>query len=328
MTGRFESPRCTCFQPGAEEPNMNTNTIMKIHTMKTHPQRRALATVTLLSMLVISGAEAANTLYVPGDLLLCFQQQGGSNTVYVNLGNAASNYRGAAAGAADGVSHLNIVNINSTLVSAYGTNWANDPTIYAGMAGVWGGEPDDESLQNGDPSRTLYVSKARAGAGTIGLANSSGWTINTNTGMTSGAAAIYNQNNAFAQFADAAMVIAPNTVSRIDENNPFTTAGSIVIQSTAFSIFGGGVQQQGSVGDFGEMGESGTVEFALDLYRITAAEGIAGQVPGVLRKGSYEGTVTVNSSGGVSFVAVPEPSSLVLTGLAAGALAFRRRRIA
>ena len=111
-------------------------------------------------------------------------------------------------------------------------------------------------------------------------------------------------------------------------DNPFTTAGSIVIQGTAFNIFGGGVQQQGAAGSFGNVWGAGDVEFALDLYRISATESIPGQVPGVLRKGSYEGTMTVNSGGNVSFIAVPEPSALALTGLAACTLLRRRRRSA
>lgn len=301
---------------------------MKKHKMKNHPRLGSAFSAAILAMLAIGGANAANTLYAPGDLLLYFQQQGGANTVYVNVGNAATDFRGAAAGAADGGYKINFVNINTTLESAFGPNWASNATIYAGLAGVWGLDSGDESLQNGDPSRTLYVSKSRNSVGTVGAADSSGWTVNTDTGMTSGAAAIYNQNNAFEQNYDVSATVSLAAISRIDENNPFTTAGSIVIQGTAFNIFGGGVQQQGAAGSFGNVWGAGDVEFALDLYRISATESIPGQVPGVLRKGSYEGTMTVNSGGNVSFIAVPEPSALALTGLAACTLLRRRRRSA
>lgn len=301
---------------------------MKNHTMKTLIPMRMALSAAVLSMLAIGGAKAANTLYAPGDLVLYFQQQGGTNTVYVNVGNAATDFRGAAAGAADGGYNLNFMNINTTLTSAFGSNWASSSTVYAGMAGVWGGEPDDETLQDGDPSRTLYVSKGRTSVGTVGSASSSGWTVNTTTGMTNGAAGIYNQNNVFEQNYDATATVSLAAVSRIDENNPFTTAGEIVIQGTAFNIFGGGVQQQGTAGSFGNVWGAGNVEFALDLYRITARNDIDGQVPGVPRQGSYEGTMTVNSTGDVSFVAVPEPSTLALSGLAVGALLLRRRRTA
>ena len=198
--------------------------------MKTLMPMRMALSAAVLSMLAIGGAKGANTLYAPGDLVLYFQQQGGANTVYVNVGNAATNFRGAAAGAADGGYNLNFINISTTLESAFGPNWASSSTVYAGMAGVWGGEPDDETLQNGDPSRTLYVSKARTSVGTVGVAGSSGWTVNTNTGMTNGAAGIYNQNNVFEQNYDVSATVSLAAISRIDENNPFTTAGSITIQ--------------------------------------------------------------------------------------------------
>lgn len=294
--------------------------------MKKSNTIRTMLSATVLPLLAIGAATAANTFYSPGDLVLFFQKQGGTDTVYVNLGNAATDYRGAAAGAADGGYDINFLNVSTALTGAFGPGWASDSTVYAGLAGVWGLDPDDESLQNGDPSRTLYVSKSRNSVGTVGQAGSGGWTVNTNTGMTNGAANIYNQNNAFEQNYDALTTISLNSISRIDENNPFTTAGSITIQGTAFGIFGGGVQQQGAAGSFGDVWGAGTVEYALDLYRITATDAIVGQVPGAARQGSFEGMVTVNSNGDVSFIAVPEPSSLALSGLAVGALVLRRRR--
>jgi hypothetical protein len=83
------------------------------------------------------------------------------------------------------------------------------------------------------------------------------------------------------------------------------------VQGNAFdNNFGGGVQQVGASGAWGSFGGAGSVEFALDLYRILAraaggtsqAAPVSGQVAGELRVGSYEGTVTVNSSGQVSFI--------------------------
>ena len=55
-------------------------------------------------------------------------------------------------------------------------------------------------------------------------------------------------------------------------------------------------------GTFGSFGAAGTVEFALDLYRILGKDNAAGQVAGPLREGTFEGTVTINSSGQVSFI--------------------------
>ena len=54
---------------------------MKKHKMKNHPRLGSAFSAAILAMLAIGGANAANTLYAPGDLLLYFQQQGGANTV-------------------------------------------------------------------------------------------------------------------------------------------------------------------------------------------------------------------------------------------------------
>jgi hypothetical protein len=97
--------------------------------------------------------------------------------------------------------------------------------------------------------------------------------------------------------------------------NPFLSTG---IQGTAFNIFGGGVQQVGSASSFGTFGAAGSVEFALDLYRILAKTGITNQVAGSLRSGSYEGTVTINSSGKVSFIAKAESTATPFQSWIAG----------
>ena len=278
------------------------------------------------SILATFSASAANTFYAAGDLVLTFQKEGSTNTVYANLGSAAG-FRGTAAGAADGTNVLNIIDLNSTLTSAFGAGWASDTSLYAGLAGVYSANSTNSTIVNGDPSRTLYVSASRADVGTVGAASSAGYTVVTNSGMTSGASGIITQNNAFATNYDAQVTVSLTSVSQIDDMNPFLSTG---IQGTAFNIFGGGVQQAGSASSFGTYGAAGSTEFALDLYRILGKTGISGQVEGDLRTGSYEGTVTVGTNGQVSFIAnaVPEPSSLALVGLAAGSLVLRRRRSA
>jgi hypothetical protein len=246
-------------------------------------------------------AKAQNANYAPGDLILYFQKEGASNTVYANVGNAATLFRGAAAGP-DAANRVNFLNINAKLVAAFGAAWASDATIYTGLAGVWGTSNTSTALQNGDPSRTLYISAARTAVGAVGAANSAGYTVNTNTGMTTGASGITQQNNVLEVSYTTAVEVSPTGVSFIDDQNPFLYTAT---QGTAFGIFGGGVQQVGTAGTFGSFGAAGTVVFALDLYRILALTSVSGQVGGVLREGSYEGTVTINSSGSVSFIAQP-----------------------
>jgi len=277
-------------------------------------------------------ANAANSFYAPGDLVMYFQQEGGTNTVYANLGNAATLYRGAATGV-DVANNLNFLDINSALVTAFGAGWASDTTIYAGLAGVWGTNATNNSLQDGDPHRTLYVSAARGSVGTIGTADSTQWIIAGNTQMTNAASGIQSQNNVLENSYTTAVAVSDTATSQIDDQNPFLAPG---IQNDAFGgNLPGGVQQAGTAGTFAaDFGGIGPVEFALDLYRIQAKNTISGQVGfgETLRAGTYEGTFTVGTDGKVSFVtsAVPEPSTYALMGLSALMIGYvvRRRRAA
>ena len=79
-----------------------------------------------------TSANAQNPNYAPGDLVLFFQQTFGTKTVYANLGNAATLYRGTAAGPG-AANRIDFLNINAEMVSAFGAGWATDPTIYAGL---------------------------------------------------------------------------------------------------------------------------------------------------------------------------------------------------
>jgi len=255
--------------------------------------------------LVTGQAFAQNPNYTAGDLVLYFQKEGGTNTVYANLGNAATVFRGSAAGPG-APDKINFLTIKTTLDSAFGTGWASDPTVYAGLAAVYSPNNTSSTVVDGDPYRTLYVSAARAAVGSVGVANSAGYTVNTNTGMTAGSNGVNAQNLVFETAYLNAVVVSPTATSRIDDYNPFVQPG---LQDTAFDIFGGGVQQAGSAGTFGSLGAAGSVEFALDLYRILAKTGLGGQVAGNLRQGSFEGTVTVNSGGMISFISQGAPGS-------------------
>ncbi len=276
----------------------------------------------------MAGTNAANSFYAPGDLVLFFQQDGGTQTVYANLGNAATLYRGAGTGAADGVNSLNFLDLSSTLSTAFGPGWASDTSLYAGLAGVWGTSQTNNTLQDGDPHRTLYVSAARDGLGTIGQANSShaDMALAGNTAMTGAATGIQTQNNVLENSYTTAVAVSPVATSEIDNQNTF----SLGIQNAAFGgNIAGGVQQRGSAGVFSaSFGAAGSTEFALDLYRFQGKDTIVGQVGfgEGLRLGTYEGTVTVGTDGFVSFTAVPEPSTYALMGLSALVIGFVVRR--
>lgn len=290
-------------------------------TMKPTMTKR-IGFAAMMAAATILPAGAANSFYAPGDLVLFFQEEGGTNTVYANLGNTAG-FRGTASGPTGSSTQLNIVNLSTTLTTAFGAGWATNPNIYAGLAGVWGTSPLSSTLQNGDPQRTLYVSDPRNSLANIYQQDSTGYIVSGSTGMSNGASAMTNMNSIFENNYDSQIAISPLAESTIDNNNPFLAAN---VQGVAFNLFGGGVQQVGTAGNLGSLASIGTVEFALDLHRILARTGISGQVEGPQYESTFEGVVVVGTDGAVSFVAIPEPSTLALSGLATLGLLLRRRR--
>ncbi len=292
---------------------------------------RCTLVVATASLLAAFPASAVNSFFHTGDLILTIQQFGSTNTVYADIGNPATAFRGAAAGASDGVNNINFLDLSSTLNTAFPGGWANSTELYVGLAACWSGGTTGSQLQDGDPKRTLYVSSARNVLGTVGTSNSALWDLSgsSSTDMTSAAGAIISQNDVFNNLYNAQVAISPTSDSQIDDNQPLVhPTGGVTSQGTAFGVFGGGVQQAGTASALGTFGPAGSVEFALDLNRILAKTNAAGQVGGNLQNASYEGTVTIGTNGMVSFVAVPEPSSVALLGLAAGGLVLRRRRSA
>jgi len=298
---------------------------------------KLLTSLASTAMLLAGSSHAANTFYEVGDLILYFQKPGNTNTVYVSLGNAASNFRGSAAGPTYDRQALNILNINTTLVSAFGENWASDANIYAGAAAAHSADFGDDVV-NGDQNRTMYISRGRASVGTVGQRGTAPYDLNSAQTQTTGSTNIIAMGNTFEVNGTAQQQVITTNISTIDNQNPITNA-SLGIQGTAFNAFSGGVQQRGAATTIGNFGFGGVtyaenVEFALDLYRIapmldSATEGeVSGEVGGKRLIGTFEGTLAVSRTGDVSFVTIPEPSSIALTGLAALGLAFRRRRSA
>lgn len=275
------------------------------------------------SLIAASSAHAAS--YAAGDLMLYFFQEGGTQTVFANLGKAYT-YRGATAGSQEAIDspNLNIMDLGSTLDTAFGPGWQSMTNLYVGLAGVFSASTGTSAIQNGDPNRTLYFSMGNNLVDEVGNR-----TFASSTGMTTAANGIISMGTTFTGTEN--ILISPVENSRIDDQNPFFAPG---ILGTAFGAFAGGVAQVGTAGTLGSFGDVNDVEFALDLHRILATTSPVGTINGVdaegnlvaIRNSMYEGTVTINSNGIVGFSAVPEPSSLILLGLGAGALAFRRRR--
>jgi|GEM_PF-2284726 len=255
-------------------------------------------------------AMAVNPYYAAGDLVLTFQKAGDTNTVYVGLGNAATLYRGSAAGPG-AANNINFLDLDTKLIEAFGADWATDPDIFAGLAGVYSTSDTSTVVVNGDAARTVYVSATRYSVGTVGASNSSQWIIFGDTDLSNGASDINTQNNVFGDIGTfpannyaEQIVVSPTSISKIDNLQPLTIFQGVASQGVAFRAFEGGVQQQGSATAFGNFGAAGSVEFALDLYRIVAVEGLANEVAGTgtTGEGTYEGTITVGTNGKVSFI--------------------------
>ncbi len=260
-----------------------------------------LTSLSLASFFAInSSAFAANPNFADGDLVLHAQQPGNSKRVYARLGSAALDFRGAATGA-DVPNDLNIVNIDAEMTAAFGANWENLTDVYIGVAAAFI-NVDAPNVENGDPWRTSYVSSRRTAVGTIGLASSSARNVSGNTAMTTVSGGILSMllidfENAGADAVEV-IEVQPN---KLLENHPFLLGGA---QGAAYQTFNGGVQQQGSASAFGVFGAAGEVEFAVDLYRIygNTNGALPGAVPATRGQGTFEGTVTLDASGNVSFV--------------------------
>lgn len=268
-----------------------------------HKSANTLFAVLLGTGFSLTGLQAQNPFFAPGDLVLFFQKPGDDDIVMVGLGNTATLYRGSAAGPTADRQALNIVNISAALTTAYGAGWATDPDIYSGLAGALSASTSTtlQAINNGDQKRTLYTSRARNSVGTLGQVNSSPWDLTLANSSTGGATAIVAMGNIFEVNYTTQVAISPTSVSSIETDNPFLVPGT---QATAFNAFQGGVQQVGSATAIGTFGPAGPVEFALDLNRIVPLNDgdTTGEVSGVKHIGSYEGTIVVGTDGNVSFI--------------------------
>jgi len=259
-----------------------------------------------------------------GDLLLGFYQNlgasAGANTYIYNLGKGSDWLNNTSTLAS-------IKNINADLTLAFGSGWASDATLRMSVIGGFDGSNSSAGL---DPARTIYFSSGITGSFTPHST--------TTPTMISAVRSTVSNNigaNYLANMNAEPLGGATDGGAIVPTSNPNDLAQYSI--PTAASYFGAtGLNPNASLGS-GNLGTGTggyTVEAAVDLYRIlnttTGADLTAGLSAGnaVVGTGQYIATFTLASDGQVRMdtLAVPEPSTYALLGLAGVAfLAVRRR---
>jgi len=308
--------------------------------MKLIPNRLGILALAAVSLVVsaASSMAAADTIYDTNDLLLFFQNPTGTTgtdrVVTYSLGSTYDVFRRAATPTdlTFGTT-INLGNINAILTSTFGADWTGAASsIFAGAAGQNGATSSlSSTTTNQDYARTVYVTKPRTGAGTVGVANSSATPQQPDGATAQGglASAISGSNNGALNTTQPGSLETDSTV--IDDNNPFSSGSP----ATAYGQINDGVMGSLSSSTY-SLGSVSNIVLGLDLYRATPVLNASGwqninNITGVVAKqGYYLGTVTLSSNGDVNFVAVPEPSTISLIALAGGAalVAARRRKSA
>jgi hypothetical protein len=277
-----------------------------------HKSLRAVVLAAGTLAVTASGAWAQNFSFTQGDIILGIQATSGTGStknLFWNLGSSTAIRDG-------GVSAVNTGNIFADLNSTFGASWFTRTDLWFGTFGNLNANansgPGSRPAVDGDPSRTVYVSRAANGGPGTSLA----W-----SGISSSALGVSGGNftgletylpNLTATASGAA--ILDQNANPVDWNNSWTVWNPT--PGAAFTSFTGGIQTS-----FGQ-DETPFVDIQRILSTTTGAD-----PTGPVGSGSYITSIGIDSAGNIT--AVPEPSTYALLTLAAaglGAHIIRRRR--
>ena len=296
-------------------PNQPTNPQMMKLTSKL---RLASLAASALAVSSTGAFAAADDAYTTNDLLLFSQNPAGTigtdRVVYYSLGSTYNVFRDAATpSSANFGSTISLGNIGGNLTSTFGADWTGlASSIYFGAAGQNGNTSAlSTAISNGDLARTVYVTKARSGVGSVGQANSASPLFDP--AQTAVASQISGSNN-ISGMTQPGVAAVGDTL--LDDYNAFSSGNP----STAYGAINGGIMQPvGSNLTFASI--EGVV--LLDLYRVTKTSGTNGAsgtawhnansitatysdntYPGSnSARADYLGTLALEADGSVYFVA-------------------------
>jgi hypothetical protein len=300
----------------------------------------ALAVSSLL--VLAASATAQNTAVAPSDLVLTFQNPGGTTGATATV-TAVAGTTGTTAlvrtfrDAPDGT-FTNLTNIGAALTAAFGPNWYDAPTLWAAAVGSIGSSATVTTITSGDAQRTVYFTRARNSVGTPGVQNSIGVTNPNSSFYTTVSGGITTLKNGLEQAPGATANNNPTFqsttgVSSIDNLLNFINPG---IQAPAFTAIADGIQDNFSSGSFGTFGLAGEVEIALDLFRMQPGftqSGANPNVTGTTGVTEFLGTLTIDQLGQLAFTGngsapapIPEPTTGLIGAVTALFAATLRRR--
>ena len=275
-----------------------------------------------------AGASPDST-YQANDLVMFFRNPNGEtgkdSVVTYSLGSTWDVFRRSATPNDPSYGQvISLGNVNSLLTSTYGSDWTSlSSNLFVGAAGNVGATDNESTfVENGDYSRTVYISSPRSGAGTYGVSNSAVRNVPSGASASSIVAGNIDGANSVLLSATSNPTALANAVTTLDSNNPIST-NNIVGQ--AYGGIGSGVMGAVSSNTYA-YGSVSNVTRGLDLYRITPTtnNGTDGNIAwqneysiaktyggsGSVGSAYYLGTVTLGSSGDVYFVPVGAGASV------------------